>query len=188
MLQSRTGWGFPPCHSHCAPSQLRSCRSDALNLQTIQREVKRWPSLLQQKWACLAQQTLVKKQSSNGGREALPVCRGTPQGGRATGPSSENNWSKTQAPYCTKDSEGRQWIPGSPLPHLQPSFKRRKQQRHVQSQGHAFGEFQEKNTQFLHLGLNYIQSWPLLARQGHSQSWSAKERGNNRVVKAEHWD
>lgn len=49
------------------------------------------------------------------------------------------------------------------------TFPKKEAARHVQSHGHAFGEFQEcpkelqqKNIQFLHLGLNYIQSWPLL--------------------------
>lgn len=113
------------------------------------------PALLNRHW--------LKSRAGMGGREAPPVCRGTPQGGKATGPSSENNWSETKAYYCTKEPEGRQWILDSPLPHLQPPFKRRKQQRHVQSHGHAFGEFrecpkehQQKNIQFLHLGLNYV--------------------------------
>lgn len=174
------------------PSQLRSCSSSALNLQTILHEVEKSSQLLQQKWACLAEQTLVKKQSRNGGQRGFSCLQRQSQGGEATGASSENNWSKTQAHYCTKDPEVRQWILDAPTSSPTP-FKRRKQQRHVQSHGHAFIEFQEcpkefqqKNTQFLHL--NYIQSWPLLARQRHSQSWSAEEKGKNRVVKTGHWD
>lgn len=129
------------------------------------------PALLNRHW--------LKSRAGMGSREALPVCRGTPWGGKATGPNSGNNWSKTQAHYCAKEPEGRQWILDPPLPHLQPPFTRRKQQRHAQSHGHAFGdsqecpkELQQKNIQFLHLGLNYIQSWPLLQDKdipSHSQ-------------------
>lgn len=53
------------------PSQLRSCSSSALNLQTILHEVEKSSQLLQQKWACLAEQTLVKKQSRNGGQRGF---------------------------------------------------------------------------------------------------------------------
>lgn len=107
--------------------------------------------------------------AGTGSREAFPVCTGTPQRERATGPSSENNWSKHQLIKCTKGPGGRQHILDSPLPHLQLSLERRKPQRHVQSHGHAFGKFkeclkelQQKNIQLLHLDLSYILSWSLL--------------------------
>ena len=111
----------------------------------------------------------LKSRTGMGNREALPVRTGTRQWESGTGPSSENNWSKHQLIKCTKGPGGRQHILDSTLPHFQPSFKRRKQQRHVQSHGHAFGEFQEclkelqqQNIQLLHLRLNCILSWSLL--------------------------
>lgn len=109
----------------------------------------------------------LKCRAGMGSREALPVCTGITLGQRATGPSSENNWSKHQLIKCTKGPGGWQHILDSTLPHFQLSF-RRKQQRHVQSHGQAFGEFQEclkelqQNIQLLHLGLNCLLSWSLL--------------------------
>lgn len=109
------------------------------------------PALLNRHWF---------KRAGMGGREALPVCRGTPQGGKATGPSSESNWWKTQAHYCTKDlrAGNESWA----LLYL-ISKHHSKEGRHVQSHGHAFAEFWEcpkelQHTQVLHLGLSYTQS------------------------------
>lgn len=88
---------------------------------------------------------------------------------RAPRPSTENNWSKHELIKCTKDPKGRQCILNSPLPHLQLSFRRRKQQRYIQSHRQVFGGFQEclkelrqKNIQRLQLGLNCTLSWSLL--------------------------
>lgn len=106
-------------------------------------------------------------QSRNGEQRGFLFTQHSPE--RAPGPSNENNWSKCHLIKCTKDPEGRQHILNSPLPHLQLSFRRRKQQRHIQSHGHVFGGFQEclkelqqKNIQLLQLGLNCTLSWSLL--------------------------
>lgn len=191
MLQSRT-WhspvrDFPPA----IPTVIQISWGLAGAVpQTSRLSSVRWrdePQLPQQKWASLAEQTLVKKQSRNGGLKG-PSCL------HRHSPGRKSHWSQlweqlVQNSSSPKTLEGRQWILDFPLPHLQPPFKRRKQQRHVQSHGHAFGEHQEwpkelqQNTQFLHLGLNYIQRWPLPARQGHSQSWAAKEKGNKELLK-----
>lgn len=109
----------------------------------------------------------LKCRAGTGSRETLPVHSGhSPES--TTGPTSENNWSKHQLIKCTKDPEGRQHILNSPLPHLQLSFKRRKQQRHIQSHEHVFGEFQEcleelqQNIQLLQLCLSCtLSSSPL---------------------------
>lgn len=73
---------------------------------------KNEPALLNRHWW--------KSRAGMGGTEAFLVCRGTPQGGKATGASSENDW--TQAHYCTKDlrSGNESWML---LPHLQPPAK-----------------------------------------------------------------
>lgn len=125
-------------------------------------------------------------------REAPTVHTGTPQGERATGPSSMKNWCKHQLIKCTKGPGSRQHILDSPLPHHQLSFKRRKQRRHVQSHGHTFGEFQEclkklqqKNIQGLHVDLNCILS-PSLVQDEDMSRYGQQQRKAKRFVKAEY--
>lgn len=133
----------------------------------------------------------LKCRDKKGSREALTVCTGTPQGERASGPSSMNNQCKHQLIKCTKGPGGRQHILDSPLSHHQLSFKRRKKRRHVQSHGHAFGEFQEcfkklhqKNIQLLHVDLNCILSSSLV--QDEMLRYTQQQRKVKRFVKAEY--
>lgn len=129
----------------------------------------------------------LKCRAGMGSREALPVCTGIPLGERATGPSSENNWSKHQFIKCTKGPGGWQHILDStsfptvlqkeaaktcPIPWACIWWVSRVPQG--TSAEHPASTFR------FELPIELVTA----ARWGHFQSCSATEKDNNRFVKA----
>lgn len=86
------------------------------------------------------EQTLPKMQSREGAQKGSS-CTYSSQGEKGTNLSTAN-WSKQQLIQSTRGPKGES-ILDSLLPHLQPSFKRRKTQIHIQSHGNASDLFQE---------------------------------------------